>query len=112
MATTKTFSVAGVSTLNGVTKVRFANDYVNRFKILAKNGHTDIELIELGSELTKADICQVLIAHPKFQGEAAQSAISEFVARNVKSEKVGSEQPEVSDEEVTASVAEPETVAS
>jgi hypothetical protein len=54
MATAKTFSVAGVSTLNGVTKVRFANDYVGRFKILAKNGHQDINLIELGSELTQS----------------------------------------------------------
>ena len=84
MATTKTFSVAGVSTLNGVTKVRFANDFVNRFKILAKNGHTDIELIELGGEFSKAEVCQILMAHDKFQGEAAQSAIAEFVVRNVK----------------------------
>ena len=36
MATTKTFEVAGTSTLNGVTKVRFANDYVGRMKILFK----------------------------------------------------------------------------
>ena len=84
MATTKTFSVAGVSTLNGVTKVRFANDFVNRFKILAKNDHQDIELIELGGEFTKAEVCQILMQHPKFQNEAAQSAIAEFVVRNVK----------------------------
>lgn len=87
MATEKTFSVAGVSTLNGVTKVRFANDFVNRFKILAKNDHQDIELIELGSEMTKAEICAVLMAHPKFQNEAAQGAIAEYVTRNVKAEK-------------------------
>ena len=87
MATTKTFSVAGVSTLNGVTKVRFANDFVNRFKILAKNDHQDIELIELGGEFTKAEVCQILMAHPKFQNEAAQTAIAEFVVRNVKSTK-------------------------
>ena len=84
MATTKTFSVAGVSTLNGVTKVRFANDFVNRFKILAKNDHTDIELIELGGEFSKAECCQILMQHEKFQGEAAQGAIAEYVARNVK----------------------------
>jgi len=84
MATVKTFEVAGVSTLNGVTKVRFANDYVGRFKILAKNNHQDIELIELGEKMTKAEICKMLIDHPKFQNEAAQSAISEFVVRNCK----------------------------
>ena len=82
--TIKTFEVAGVSTLNGVTKVRFANDYVGRFKILIKNGHEDINLIELGEKLTKGEICQVLLAHPNFQDEAAQSAIAEFVVRNVK----------------------------
>ena len=82
--TVKTFEVAGVSTLNGVTKVRFANDYVGRFKILAKNNHQDIELIELGEKMTKAEICKLLMSHPKFQGEAAQSAISEFVVRNCK----------------------------
>jgi hypothetical protein len=84
MATMKTFEVAGVSTLNGKTKVRFANDYVGRFKILVKNGHEDINLIELGEKLTKAEICKVLMSHPQFQDEAAQDAIAEFVVRNCK----------------------------
>jgi len=82
MATTKTYSVAGTSTLNGVTKIRFANDFVNRLKILYKNGHEDVELIELGGEFTKAEVCQILMSHPKFQSEEQQSAIYEFVVRN------------------------------
>ena len=82
MATTKTYSVAGTSTLNGVTKIRFANDFVNRLKILYKNGHENVELIELGGEFTKAQVCQILMAHPKFQSEEQQSAIYEFVVRN------------------------------
>jgi hypothetical protein len=86
MATSKTYSVAGVSTHKGVTKVRFANDFVNRIKILQKNDHTDIELLELDSEMTKEDICKMLMDHPKFQNEAAQGAIAEYVTRNVKSE--------------------------
>jgi hypothetical protein len=86
MATSKTYSVAGVSTQNGTTKVRFANDLVNRIKILTKNEHTDIELIEMGSEMTKQEICEVLLNHPKFQNEAAQGAIAEYVTRNVKAE--------------------------
>jgi hypothetical protein len=84
MATIKTFEVAGTSTLNGKTKVRFANDYVGRFKILAKNGHDNIELIELGEKMSKADICKMLIQHPKFQSEDQQGAIAEFVVRNCK----------------------------
>lgn len=82
--TQKTFEVAGTSTMNGKTKVRFANDYVGRLKILYKNGHENVELIELGSKLTKAEICQILMAHERFQSEDQQSAISEFVVRNVK----------------------------
>lgn len=85
MATSKTFSVAGTSSLNGVVKVRFANDFVGRFKILAKNGHEDINLIELGGEFTKAEVCQILMQHEAFQGEAEQSAITDFVVRNCKS---------------------------
>ena len=85
MATIKTFSVAGTSRLpSGTVKVRFAKDFVQRIKILSKNGHTDIELLELGEEMRKADICQMMINHPKFQSEEQQSAISEFVVRNCK----------------------------
>ena len=82
--TNKTFSVAGTSTNNGITKIRFANDFVNRLKILYKNGHENVELIELGGEFTKAQVCQILMAHDKFQSEDQQSAIYEFVVRNCK----------------------------
>jgi hypothetical protein len=54
MATDKRFAVAGVSTQDGETKVRFANDMM-RIKILAKNGHTDINLVELPNEMTKSE---------------------------------------------------------
>jgi hypothetical protein len=49
------FKVIGISTLNGVTKVRFANDMVSRVKILNKDGHKDINLVELPNALSKAD---------------------------------------------------------
>jgi hypothetical protein len=48
------FAYAGVSTLNGVTKVRFANDQM-RIKVLAKNGHKNIDIVELKEPLTKED---------------------------------------------------------
>ena len=82
MATSKTYSVAGTSTLNGTTKIRFANDFVSRLKILFKNGHDNVELIELGGEFTKAQVCQILMNHEKFQSEDHQGAIYEFVVRN------------------------------
>ena len=40
------FKVAGISSIKGEVKVRFAND-MTRVKVLAKNGHTEIELLEL-----------------------------------------------------------------
>lgn len=49
------FKVTGISTLNGQTKVRFANDLVSRVKILVKDGHTDINLVELKEPLSKLD---------------------------------------------------------
>lgn len=56
-----TFTVAGVSTQNGVTKVRFANDLVSRTKLLAKGGHTPLELIELPRPMSKAEACAHLL---------------------------------------------------
>ena len=53
MATNKTFTVVGVSTLNGKTKVRFANDFAGRIKNLVKGGHTNVELFELPKAMTK-----------------------------------------------------------
>ena len=105
MATSKTFSVAGTSSLNGVVKVRFANDFVGRFKILAKNGHEDINIIELGGDFTKAEVCQILMQHELFQSEAAQTAITDFVVRNCKSMEQAAPKASVQDqqEEVTAS---------
>ena len=73
MATEKRFAVAGVSTLDGKTKLRFAND-VMRIKILAKNGHTDIDLVELPVEMTKAEAVQHLKAVGFGAGNAAVEA--------------------------------------
>lgn len=56
------FTVAGVSTQHGVTKVRFANDIVSRTKLLAKGGHSPLELIELPKSMTKAEACQHLLS--------------------------------------------------
>jgi len=54
------FTIAGVSTLNGQTKVRFANDMVGRVKMLVKSGHTNIDLYELPEPMSKAEACDYL----------------------------------------------------
>jgi len=54
------YSHAGVSKLNGEFKVRFANDAL-RVKVLAKNGHKDIDIIELKNPMTKEDAVAYLL---------------------------------------------------
>lgn len=80
MATDKLFSVAGVSTLDGETKVRFANDIL-RLKVLAKHGHEDINLVELETPMTKLDAVKFLKGLDEFQGVAAQAAIADYLDR-------------------------------
>jgi hypothetical protein len=55
------FTVAGLSTDKGVTKVRFANDFVSRTKVLSKGTATMVELIELPRPMSKAEACQHLL---------------------------------------------------
>jgi len=57
----KTFSHAGVSKFNGEFKVRFANDAL-RTKVLIKNDHTDIDIIELPTPMTKEDAVAYLLS--------------------------------------------------
>jgi len=57
----KFYSHVGVSTLAGETKVRFANDAL-RVKVLAKNGHKDIDMIELKNPMSKEDAVAYLLS--------------------------------------------------
>jgi hypothetical protein len=57
--TQATFKVAGTTKLNGVTKVRFAND-IMRVKNLAKGGHENIDIIELPQAMTKPEVVAYL----------------------------------------------------
>ncbi len=57
----KSFTHAGVSRLNGKMKVRFANDAL-RIKVLAKNGHKDIDMLELKHPMNKDEAVAYLIS--------------------------------------------------
>jgi hypothetical protein len=82
MSTDKKFAVAGVSTFEGKTKVRFANDTM-RVKILGKNGHQDVQLVDLPHEMTKAEIGQHMIATGFGKGNAAiEAAVAYVVKKN------------------------------
>lgn len=57
----KSFTHAGVSRLKGEFKVRFCNDAL-RVKVLAKNGHTDIDIIKLKEAMSKEDVVTYLMS--------------------------------------------------
>ena len=67
------FAYAGVSTQDGTCKVRFANDQM-RIKVLAKNGHKDIDIILLKEPMTKVDAVKSLIKANFAQGNATVQA--------------------------------------
>jgi hypothetical protein len=102
--TNKKFAVVGVSTLNGKTKIRFANDSM-RIKILLKNGHTDVDMINLPHEMTKAEIAQHLTEIGFGNGNPAVTAAVAYIAKK-------NPAPKVQDAPVNAEVTvEPEVVA-
>jgi hypothetical protein len=88
MATAKKFAVAGVSTLAGKTKIRFANDTM-RIKILAKNGHTGVDLVSLPHEMTKSEIAQYLKSTGFGAGNAAIEAAVAYIAKKNPAEEAG-----------------------
>lgn len=95
-----TFKFAGVSTLDGVTKFRVANDST-RVKVLAKNGHKDIDIIELKDPMTKEEAVAFLIKIDFDNGNATVRAAleaeldkrTEKPAKEPKVPKVKAEKP-------------------
>jgi len=80
MSTDKKFAVVGVSTHEGKTKIRFANDTM-RVKILQKNGHTDVDIVELPTEMTKAEAVQHLKSTGFGKGNSAIEAAMAYAEK-------------------------------
>ena len=80
--TNNTFTIAGVSTLNGIAKVRFSNHLEQRMAMLAYSGHIDITLVELSGELTKLEAAQELLGRDEMQDDKQQAAIATFIEKN------------------------------
>ena len=110
--TSKTFTIVGTSLLNGISKVRFANDLVTRFKMLQKTGHVDINLYELPEPMTKPEACQWLSEQDHFVGFNADeqyaviSRIEEYAKKSAKEVKISLE--EIADRPVVDTVIEQE----
>jgi hypothetical protein len=101
MATDKMFTVAGVSTQDGKTKIRFAND-VMRIKILAKNGHTNINLIDLPKALNKVDAVRYMQSQNFGDGDLDIQAAMAHVLKKYKASESVAETAPATDTEITA----------
>jgi len=73
----KVFAVAGVSTLDKVTKARFAKD-MGRVKVLEKNGHKNVRLMELPKPMVKSAAVAFLLSHKDFKDAVAQTALKAY----------------------------------
>lgn len=78
MATDKTYSVCGISKMNGEYKIRWGHD-VMRIKILHREGHEDIRLADLGGTFPKYKCVEMIKTHADFADAAAQAVITEYL---------------------------------
>ena len=74
-----TYTHAGVSRQNGEFKVRFCNDAL-RVKVLAKNGHKDIDIVELRHPMSKEDAVAYLMSIDFANGNKEVQAALEAAA--------------------------------
>jgi hypothetical protein len=96
------FNVAGVSRYNGQLKLRFANDFVARVKILQRNGHEEINLLELPEAMEKEQAARYIATLPTFRSEEIQDAIEAFLEKRAPKGKL--EAAKAVEEEATAEV--------
>jgi len=76
------FAVAGVSRCEkGNYRVRVANDFAGRIKILVRGGHTDVELRELPEPMTKGEAALWLKASELYAKPEFAAAIDEADAK-------------------------------
>lgn len=85
----QTFKVAGITTHNGNSKVRFTEDLIRRVKQFTKGGATRIDLVELPSTMTKLEALKYLQSHADFQTSDDQALISEAIADREKATSKG-----------------------
>jgi hypothetical protein len=98
----KSFTHAGVSKLDGKFKMRFANDSL-RTKVLIKNGHTDIDIVELKHPMNKEEAVAYLLSidfdngnkevRAAIEAEQGKRAPKEPKAKVAKVEKVKAVKP-------------------
>lgn len=89
MRDNKLFNIAGISTFNGVSKVRYSNDLVRRVKKLTKRGETRIDFVDLPRPMYKMEALRFLSQHPDFQSQIDQELINDTIEIREKDAKRG-----------------------
>lgn len=79
-----TFTVVGTSVLNGAVKIRFANGLSKRIRVLARNGHSNIALVECDA-MFKLDAAKFALTQEQFT-EEQRKVIAAYVNSNGKGE--------------------------
>lgn len=77
----KMFTVAGLSTLDGVRKVRVANGLAARIAKLTRTGHTDINLFSLPRAMTKEEAVMWTVAN--IMNGSAETVVPEAVVEEI-----------------------------
>jgi hypothetical protein len=75
-----TFKVAGITTHNGNTKVRFTDDMIRRVKQFSKGGASRIDLYELPSEMTKVEAVKHLMTMEQFKSAEDQATLADCLS--------------------------------
>ena len=83
------FKVAGITTHNGNSKVRFTDDLIRRVKQFTKGGASRIDLIELPNAMTKLEALKYLQSHADYQSPDDQALISDAIADREKTSTKG-----------------------
>jgi hypothetical protein len=85
----QTFKVAGITTHNGNTKIRFTDDMVRRIKQFTKGGASRIDLVELPTEMDKIEALKHIATLEMFASPGDQATIADTLADKTKEASKG-----------------------
>ena len=80
-----TYTVVGTSVLNGVCKIRFADGLTKRIRVLARNGHSNIALVECDA-MFKLDAAKFALTQTEQFNEEQLKVIAAYINSNGKGE--------------------------
>lgn len=86
----QTFKAVGITETNGVTKIRFTDDWMRRLKQFVTGGATRTDFIDLPRPMTKIEALEYMKTHPTFSSEDDQATISDTLEDKMKAPRSSS----------------------